>query len=119
MKRILLCMLASVMLAIAPLTYSGCSTPPTERTAAVQTLKAVGHSAEAAVELSAKLYQDGRITAAQARQVLDLYNLKFQPAYRVAVTAAQADLSSAASPDLLRLANDLTQLVVQLTTKTL
>lgn len=111
-------MLASFMLALAPLTYSGCSTAPTERVQVVNTLKAVGHAAEAAVEMSAKLYQDGRITAEQARQVLDLYNLRFQPAYRVAVAAAQADLSGPASPDLLNLANELTQLVIQLSTKT-
>ncbi len=77
----------------------------------MQTLKAVGHSAEAAVQLSAQLYQGGKITAAQARSVIDFYDTRFQPAYRIAAAAAKADLSGPASPDVSALASQLLALV--------
>lgn len=98
-------------LALSPVLYQGCSTAPNERVAAVQTLKAVGHSAEATVALSAQLYRDGRITAEQARKVIDKYNQEFLPAFRLAVAAVNSDLSSIASPDLLNLAAQLAALL--------
>lgn len=111
MKRFLLCMLASFMLALAPLTYSGCSTAPTERVTAVNTLKAVGHAAEAAVALSAQLYANKVITDEQSRQVLDFYNTRFQPAFRAAVIAAQSDLSRPSESVLTAMASELANLV--------
>ncbi len=95
----------------APLAPVGCSTAPTERVAAVQTLKSVGQTAEAAVVLSAQLFRDGKITGAQARQVMDFYDQKFQPAFRFAVAAARSDLGSVASPDVMNLASQLSALV--------
>lgn len=92
----------------------GCSSAPSERVVQVQSLKAVGHAAESAVALSAQLYRDGRITAAQARTVLDFYNERFQPVYRVAVSAVNANLDTLASPELLSLAGELSNLVLQL-----
>lgn len=91
--------------------FVGCSSPPSARVVQVQSLKAVGQSAEAAVTLSANLYGAGQITAVQARQVMDFYNQKFQPAFRVAVSAVNANLDSIASPDLQALANQLSNLV--------
>jgi len=96
---------------------TGCGTPPSERVAQVQTLKAVGHTAEAAVALSAQLYRDGVIDAVQAHRVLNIYDLKFQPAYRVAVATVNANLDSIASPDLVALASEIASLVASYQTK--
>ena len=96
-------------------TFHGCSSTPNERTAYVQTLKAVGATAESAVSLSAQLYRDGRITPAQAREVADFYDKKFQPVFRLAVSTAKADISTVASPDLVALASQLASLVTSLT----
>lgn len=108
MKKLLL--LVGLALAV-PVFQTACTTAPSARVVQVQTLKAVGESAEASVTLSAQLYRDGHITAAQARQVLDFYNLKFQPSFRVAVAAVNSDLSSIASPDVISLAQQLAALV--------
>ncbi len=107
--------LGAVVLTIAPV---GCGTPPSARVVQVQTLKAVGQSAEAAVTLTANLYAAKRISDAQARQVKDFYDQKFQPAFRVAVAAVKANLDSLASPDLQSLANQLSNLVASFANKT-
>lgn len=106
MTRLLLILL----LATAPV-FTSCQSAPSERTATVHTLKAVGHMAEAAVELSARLYADGRITAQQARDVAQAYDLRFQPAFRVAVEAAKFDTSAASPQSLLEMAAELQRLV--------
>lgn len=109
-KLILLLALACSAVAI-PVVQTGCKTAPSHRVIQVQTLKAVGETAEAAVGLSAQLYAAHTINAVQARQVLDFYNTKFQPVYRVAVAAVNANLDSIASPDLVGLAAQLSALV--------
>lgn len=108
-KLITLIGLALLAFVVAP-SLTSCAAPST-RVVQVQSLKAVGHSAEAAVSLSAQLYRDGLITAAQARLVMAFYDERFQPAYRVAVTAVQANLDSIASPDVIDLAAQLSSLV--------
>ncbi len=108
MKNLLL---ALALCVAAPLIPTGCQTPPTARVAQVQTLKAVGQSAEAAVTLTANLYAAKQITDAQARSVTTLYDTKFQPAFRVAVAAVNANMDSLASPDLQMLALQLSTLV--------
>lgn len=97
---------------VAPILTSGCQTPTTQAVT-VSTLKAVGHTAEAAVSLSAHLYADGLITEAQAFEIFDAYNKKFRPAYRLAVSAAKFDVNAIAPQELLAIANDLTALVAQ------
>ena len=114
--RLLITIVSLAFVVPATVTFTGCSTPPSARVVQVQTLKGVGQSAEAAVSLSAQLYRDGKITAIQARQVLDFYDLKFQPAYRLAVAAVNANLDSVASPDVLALASQLSNLVLQFQT---
>lgn len=94
-----------------------CSSQST-RVVQVQTLKSVGASAESAVEISAMMYRDGTITAKQALEVTEFYDQKFQPAYRFAIAAAKSDLSTIASPDLLLLANQLSQLILSFQHKT-
>lgn len=102
--------LVAAILAIAA-SQSGCVAPPSARVVQVQSLKAVGHSAEAAVSLAANLYATNRITAAQAREVMAFYDQRFQPAFRLAVAAVSANLDSVASPDLVALATQLSSLV--------
>lgn len=88
-----------------------CNMAPSSRVVQVQTLKAVGHTAEAALATSAQLYASHQITAAQARQVMDFYDNRFQPVYRIAVNAAKANLDSIASPELADLAAQISALV--------
>lgn len=114
-KKLRKVLLAVALLVSVPLVLPSCGTPPTQRVAQVQTLKAVGHSAETAIELSAKLYRDGKITAAKAREIADLYDKKFQPAYRLAVSAVKANLDSPASPELVDLAQQLLNLSLEYT----
>lgn len=104
--------LSVALLALCSFTVTACSTPPSERVVQVQSLKAVGQAAEAAVVLSAQLYRDNKINDRQARDVMEIYNLKFQPIYREAVKAAQANLDSIASPELASLAAQLSSLVL-------
>lgn len=92
-------------------TLTSCTTPPSARVVQVQTLKAVGHSAEAAVSLTANLYAGKQITDAQARAVMNLYDQKFQPAFRIAVAAVNANLDALAPADLQTIALQLTNLV--------
>lgn len=104
--------LALALFAFAvPLATTSCQTAPNERVVQAQTLKAVGATAEAVVGLSAQLYRDGKITAAQARDVIAFYDSKFQPAFRIALAAAKSNLDSLASPDLMNLAGQLSALV--------
>lgn len=91
--------------------FAGCAAP-SSRVVQVQTLKVVGHTAEAAVAASAQLYASGKITAEQARQVMDIYDKQFQPAYRVAVNAVNANLDSIASPELVTIAAQLSALIL-------
>lgn len=109
MKRFLLVL----CVALSVPTFNGCATAPSARVVQVQSLKAVGHTAEAALASSAQLYQAGTITAAQARAVIDFYNAKFLPPFRIAVAAVGANLESIASTELADLAAQLSALVLQ------
>lgn len=112
MKNRILLIIALACGAIAlPVLETSCAAP-SERVVQVQTLKAVGHTAEAAVAASAQLYAAGKITAVQARQVMDIYDKQFQPAFRVAVNAVNANLDSIASPELVTIAAQLSALII-------
>lgn len=112
MKKILSILALAFAVALVPVSQTGCSTPASARVSQVQSLKVVGHTAESAVAASAQFYASGQITAKQARDVIDLYNLRFQPAYRLAVIAVNSNLDSAASPDLINIATMLSTLVL-------
>lgn len=101
-----------IALAFGPtLALTSCATPPDQRTATVHTLQTVGHAAEGAVEVSAILYKTGKINGDQAQAVITFYNSKFQPAFRLAVSAAKFDTTAIAPQDVLNLANQLQALV--------
>lgn len=108
MKKLLILLLV----AFAPLSFVACSTPPSARVQQVQTLKAVGHSAESAVATAGQLYKDGLITAAQLKQVTDFFDLKFLPTYRLAVTAVSANLDMQAPDQIIALSAQLAALVL-------
>ena len=114
MKKFLLVVCLAVAIPVVPI---GCSTAPSARVVQVQTLKAVGQSAEAAIALSAQLYAAGTINSAQAYQAKLFYDTRFIPAYRLAVAAVNANLDSIASPDVLALAQQLSALVASFQNK--
>lgn len=96
---------------------TGCTTSVSSRTAAASTLKIVGLSAKGAIDSAAVLLREEKITRAQWDKVAAFYDLKFQPAFALAIVAAQSDLSSPASADVLALAGQLTALVASFTEK--
>lgn len=119
--KLLIRILALAVFAVAvPVLQTGCpSIPaPQKRVVAVQTLLAVAHTAEDAVKLAGDLYLAGQLTLPQMHEVVDFYNRKWKPAYKIAKDAALGDLSSAASPDVAKIASDLLALVLSFTTKT-
>lgn len=93
---------------------TGCSTAPSARVVATQTLKSVGQTAESSIAVVAQLYADGKITPVQARTAMDFYNTRFQPAFRLAVAASRANLDTVASPEVFDLCQQLIALVAQL-----
>lgn len=103
--------LALACFAVAvPAVQTGCTTTPSTQNVAVQTLKAVGQTAETAMATTTHLWDTRAITAAQTNQVRDLYD-KFQNAFRFAVSAVKGDTSQIASPDLITMAGELATLV--------
>lgn len=106
-----------IALCTVPVFNTSCNAPASSRVIQNQTLKSVGELAETAVSVSAMLYRDGKISADQARQVMDFYDTRFQPAFRFAVSAAHSDLSSVSSADLALLAVQLSDLVHSFTSK--
>lgn len=121
MKIRLITVLCSTLLWVGffslPLGMTSCSTPPSARVVQYQTLQAVGTAAQTAVRASTQALKDGSVTVDQWQKIADFYDNKWQPAYTVAVVAAQSDLSSAASPDLQNLLQQLLMLANQLTKK--
>jgi hypothetical protein len=99
------------------LALPGCATAPAARTEAATTLRIVGLTAKAGIDSAALLFRDGKITSAQWAAIAGFYDLKFQPAFELAVATARADLASPASPELIALAAQFAALVAELTAK--
>ena len=114
--KVKLCFLLALAFA-APVLVTSCAVSPKAQVYQVQTLKTVGQIAESALVLSAQLYGDKKITAAQAVAIATFYDAKFQPAFGISVMAAKSDLSSIASPDVILLASQLAAMVAQYQTK--
>lgn len=117
MKKFITLLIVAVLGVCTPAFFTGCSTAPSARVAQVQTLKAVGQSAEAVVQSAAHLYAAGTISADQARAVMTFYDTRFQPAYRVAVTAVNSNLSLNSPDELIALSAQLSALLLQFTSK--
>lgn len=115
MKKYISLLLVAVLGFLVSSTFTGCSTAPSARVVQVQTLKAVGQSAEAIVSSAAHLYAAGTISADQASKIGAFYDQKFQPAYRVAVQAVNSNLSLSAPDELIALSAQLSALLLQFT----
>ena len=116
MKKLFLILALAFATPLA-LVQTGCSTAPSTRTTEVTTLKIVGGTAKTGMDAATQLLKQGTITVAQWQHVAAFYDNQFQPTFALAVAAAQSDLSSVASPDLIALAGQFATLVAQLTTK--
>lgn len=110
-----ICLLAIV--ASPALTTTGCQNTATSQSTKYRTLAAVGAAAQAAMDSTTAMLKAGTITVAQFQKVADCFDGKFQPAFRFAVAAARADLSSVASPDITALLVQFTGLVAELSSK--
>lgn len=112
LARLILSILALHVAALCGIVaLPGCTTPPVARTQAATTLKIVGLTAKAGIDSAALLLREGKLSPEQWARIASFYDLKFQPAFALAVATAQADLSSPASPDLLALAAQFTALL--------
>lgn len=96
MKYIIILILA----VITPLASTSCATAPSAQQNAVLTLKISGETAKAAMDGATLLLKEGSITVAQWQKVADLYRAKFQPAFNLAVVAAQGNYSTLSSADV-------------------
>lgn len=97
---------------LAPISLTtACHTSPNQRVNEVKTLKIVGASVDTTMKLAAKLYVDGKISQAQWATIADIHDHKFQPVFKAAVTAVQANLDSVADPALIQIAADLSALL--------
>lgn len=114
-KASILILGAAILIGGTSITYVGCTT--SQQVTTVQTLKTVGMAADAAMTTAAGLYHNNQITSVQWQAIADFHDQKFIPAYKVAIQAAQSDLSSFASPDLLALSAQLGALVASYSTK--
>jgi ABC-type oligopeptide transport system substrate-binding subunit len=119
MKKLRSVLAAVCLLAVvsAPVLTTGCHNTATSQSTKYKTLAAVGAAAQAAMDSTAALLKAGTITVPQFQRVAEFYDGKFQPAFRFAVVAAQADTSSLASPDLTALLVQFTTLVAEVTSK--
>jgi hypothetical protein len=107
-----------LMLAISiPLIETGCTTPPAQRQIAVQTIAAIGITARAALDQSARMLGRGDLTLADWGKIASYYDNVFQPAYTLAAQAVRYDISKEATPELVGLGAQFSYLVQQLTTK--
>lgn len=109
--RLLIVALALTLCVGPIMVVAGCSSTPATRNQTVATLKAVGHTAEAAVSLSAQLFADGKITNDQAYAVFEFYNQKFRPAFRSAVLASKMNVDSISPQEVIDLSSELTAMV--------
>lgn len=113
-------LIVAVVLAVAGTwcvtSLTGCNTPPDARVVEVRTLLVVGEAAKASMDSATLLLKNKVITLDQWRTVADLYDVKFQGAYKVAILTAKSDLSPA-SPDLIAIAAEIANLVTQLSKK--
>lgn len=114
MRKILFLLIACTALVATPVLTTSCTSAPSSRVTEVKTLKTVAVSVDAAMKVAAQLYKDGKITAGQWLKIADFHDNTFQPAFKLAVSSVQADLSSVASPDILGLAAQLADLVAKL-----
>jgi hypothetical protein len=115
LPRLLVLLLAFSFACISPAIVTGCANTPTTQAAKYKTLATVGAAAQAAMDSTTALLKAGKITVPQFQKVATFYDTRFQPSFRFAVAAAQADLSTAASPDVTTLLANFLTLIAEVT----
>ena len=103
-----------ITLAFVSPAFQGCQTSPSQRTQTYTTLRVLGASIETSMTIAARMFKAGEITQAQWDRLADIHDNKIQPAYRLAVQSAKANLSSVASPELVTLVTDFSNLILSL-----
>ncbi len=96
---------------------TGCKTAPTERVTQVRTLLAVGESASTTMQVAAKLRVQGKISERQWQDLAAFHDNRYLPAYKLAVAAVSADLSTIASPDIINLVSQLAGMLAEMEKK--
>lgn len=106
MTRLLLILFLAVA---TPLAVTSCQS--TDQSQVVHTLQAVGQTAKGAMDGATLLLKDGKIDGVKWQKVADIYDLKFQPAFAVAVSMAKTDLSQPSPAELVAITEEITTLV--------
>jgi len=114
MKKIITLLLVAALGVSSPVFLTSCSTTPSTNVEAFKTLSVIGSTAKSGMDAATQLLKQGSITVAQWQKVADFYDNKFQPSFALALTAANSDLSSPASPDITNLAIQFVALVAAL-----
>lgn len=94
-----------------PMATTSCTIAPSARVVQARTLGILGTTAKTGMDGATQLLKQGRISVDQWRNVANFYDLRWQPAFNLAVAAVRADLSSIASPDLQKLADEFAALL--------
>lgn len=97
---------------------SGCANPPSARVVQARTLGVLGSTAKAGMDGATQLLKQGRLTVDQWRTIANYYDLRWQPAYNLAVAAVRSNLDSIAGPDLQKLADEFLALLAQYSAST-
>jgi hypothetical protein len=108
--RIVFALVVMFVVFSAPLTFTSCSTPPSERHVEVTTLKVLGASVDASMQIAAGMLRNRQITFAQWQEIKGVHE-KFQASYNIAVAAVKSDLSAVAPEDLVAMATNLSTLI--------
>lgn len=111
MKLLSLITLAAFLCVATP-TFTGCTTPQTVRT--YQTLNTVAVGVDVALKAWADLVVRGQVPESTIPQVKAL-KANYEQAFSIAISAAQFDSSAPASPQVVKLATELTSFIASLT----
>jgi hypothetical protein len=109
MKKLNLLVLL-ITLAVVPPTIISCSGCSTARQTSYKTLSAVAHTVDTALKAYADARVAGKVDDATHAKVVDI-KLRYEKAFLAAATAAQANLESPATSDLVTIATQLIEVV--------
>ena len=109
MKKLNLLVLL-ITLAVVPPTIISCSGCSTARQTSYKTLSVVAHTVDTAMKAYADVRVAGKVSDATHAKVVDV-KLRYEKAFLAAATAAQANLESPASSDLIEIATQLVNII--------
>lgn len=118
MKTLTQSSLCAVLLAAAwfslPVLLPGCgATPETRQAATYKTLKSVQIAVDAAMKVYGTAVVTGHV-AIEKQTEIDAKHMQYRSAFRLAVSVARNNLSTAPPADLQRLADELQRLITSL-----